>query len=543
MVLAVLAVGAAAASLAVGSQASNSAGHAKILRVGFVAPGAQCGAIGPAEVGDYCLGSQFYGMLTSIDPSTGKYIPNLAVSWKGKGRVWTFKLRPNARWSDGQPVTAADVVYSVQTAKDLENTTLSFFWTSLAEKIASAKAINRKTVQLTFKQFDYAMPNGDFAFSFAIIPQHFYGKSPGKMTVAEMNKISGGSGPFPQVGPYYLAHHSNQANIFMANPYWWGSKPKTPEIAVSAYASNDAMYLALKSNELDLEPGATNVNPKKLAPSVKVVLGPSPSTLSIAPYELNPKYPEFKSAAFRKALSLAVNRPLIGRLAYYGTAFPEGSVVYNANTYWHNPAVKADPYNPGLANKILDRLGFKKGSNGVRTANGHAMSYEVTAYNAENVQAEQLLTQEWKAIGIQMTFKNVDFPAFSSITRSKKYAFQFITFGTSVQGTFFIDHLAATSGSYAQPVYANGQYDYGYRDPAYDKLFNRLKVPRTPAQIRKIVFQNQTYLATQRPLIWIVQEDSTGLMRKAVTGVVGGGFFGVPGYYAPQEWANIQVAG
>src|SRR5262249_32046390 len=151
---------------------------------------------------------------------------------------------------------------------------------------------------------------------------------------------------------------------------------KTPQILVKAYASNDAMYLGLKSNEIDMEPYAPNVNPKKLDPRVKAIIGPNPSTLSIAPYELNPKFPEFKLAAFRKAMSFAGDRAKIAKLAYYGTAIPEGSVVYPANAYWHNPAVKADPYAPAQANKILDGLGFKKGSDGIRTAYGHKMSYD-----------------------------------------------------------------------------------------------------------------------------------------------------------------------
>src|SRR5262249_37020404 len=152
--------------------------------------------------------------------------------------------------------------------------------------------------------------------------------------------------------------------------------------------TDDALVLALKSNEIDIVPAFFGpVTKASLPSSIKRIVGPNLAALWFIVNQTDPKHPELNNPAVRKAFSYAINRKQIANLAYAGTAVPESSIVFTSAKQWHNAKLEPDPYAVAQANKILDGLGFARGADGIRVANGVKMSYEVVETSDVNAQA------------------------------------------------------------------------------------------------------------------------------------------------------------
>jgi len=185
-----------------------------------------------------------YEPMMIYNKSTGELVPWLAteVSWNADNTVLTFKLRPNVKWSDGQPFSAKDVTYTfdlLQANAALQGAAS----TVLTEFIAGYKAVDDNTVEFIFKSV-YTPALYDIANQF-IVPQHIWKDVADPATWTNENPV--GTGPFTQVTKF-----EEQIYVLDRNPnYWQPGKPAFQGVRYPAYADNDAANLALVNGDLD----------------------------------------------------------------------------------------------------------------------------------------------------------------------------------------------------------------------------------------------------------------------------------------------------
>jgi peptide/nickel transport system substrate-binding protein len=215
-----------------------------------------------------------YDSLVGYDPKTlspmkGENSTGLATDWtvSDDGLTWTFTIRKNAKWDDGVPLTAKDIAftYNYIVKNDMSNLTA---YTNL---IKEATALDDYTVQ-----FVCSAPKPDMTRHWApILPEHIWSKISPKDAARSYanNPPYVGSGPFKCV-----EWKKNNYVHLVANPTWWGPKPKIDEIYFTYYTNADTVLQDIKAGAIDGAEGLVPPTPSTSWPST-AIRGPARATL------------------------------------------------------------------------------------------------------------------------------------------------------------------------------------------------------------------------------------------------------------------------
>ena len=209
--------------------------------------------------------------------SSLQFVPDFARSWQESdgGRVWTFHTQPNAKWSDGKPLTATDAAWTYSTILKFQNGPTANTAGDVAH-MKSATAPNTTTVVLTYKQ-----PVANVLSQLQqvpILPEHVWAKyaaGNGKALTTFTNPA-----PIVSGGPFTLVKYTpKQIVLFKRNPRFYGPKPHIDGLGLQFFGTYDAEITALKSGQLD---GIEVVPPTSVADLKKAgfVVRESPATTS-----------------------------------------------------------------------------------------------------------------------------------------------------------------------------------------------------------------------------------------------------------------------
>ena len=350
-----------------------------------------------------------YEPMMIYNKSIGQLVPWLATeyNWNTDNTILTFKIRANVKWSDGQPFTAGDVVYTFNLIKD--NPALAATASGvLSEYIDSFSAPDDNTVEFTFKTV-YTPALYDLADQL-IVPQHIWKDVADPSTWTNENPV--GTGPFTEVSKF-----ESQIYVLDKNPFYWQpGKPYFQGIRYPAYADNDAANFALASGDLDwtgnFVPDIEKTFVAKDPQNNHYYFIGGDAVLLYINLTLKP----FDNAAVRKAISMGINRQMIVDTAEY-SYIPPADATGLGDTYktWKDPAAIAAGtwvgYDPAAANTALDAAGLKKGSDGTRLdQDGKPMQYELIVPSGwtDWISAAQIIAQNMKDLGIQITLTTPD---------------------------------------------------------------------------------------------------------------------------------------
>src|SRR5204862_1659554 len=295
-------------------------------------------------------------------PAEGKSKPQTwlarSYSWSNHNRTLRLNLVHNARWSDGKGLTSADVVYSL-TAGRQDKIMDRVGLTGAGNEIVSVKARGAYTVLITLKtpdsQFISSILNRQF-----VVPKHVWSKvgDPANYT----NSKPVGSGPFNKLGRF-----TTQDYVLNKNPHYW--KKGAPRIACVEYvqaASNDAALALIQSGQVDWTHNfVPNVEQAYQAKDRKHFHAFYATTAYAQSLVFDDTQYPYSIVAFRKALSLAIDRNTISKLGEYGYGPPTdalGPQFLFPNSVTDAP-VKAQAkamgtYNPTAAKKMLTDAGI-----------------------------------------------------------------------------------------------------------------------------------------------------------------------------------------
>ena len=353
--------------------------------------------------GAFVRGAFFEPLIISTVAGGGHQSPWLAscCKWSNGNKTLTLQLRQNAKWSDGKPLTSADVVYSLTAGK--QDKTLDMIgYMSPTSNVASISASGKYAVVIKLKtvdsQFIPAVLNAQF-----IVPQHIWSKVSDPATFTNPDPV--GSGPFAKVGRF-----TTQDYIFQKNKnYWLAGAPKVPCLEYVQAASNDAALLLIQSGQVDwthnFVPNVAQAYSAKDKAHFHSFYATTAYPISLT---LDSTQYPYSIVAFRKALSLAINRNDVSKLGEYGYAPPTDAIGLNGIfpgwvTGSQKVAAKAAAaYNPTAAKALLTGAGFTYKGSTLIDPKGNPVKLDIHVISgwSDWVASNQIITKNLQAIGI-----------------------------------------------------------------------------------------------------------------------------------------------
>lgn len=421
------------------------------------------------------------------------------------GLTITWKLKPGLKWSDGQPLTSKDVLFTWQSQMDKGNAPIS---RAGYDKIGSIDTPDDTTVVIHFTSLYPAWPTlftlGPNTGS-AILPQHILAGKTGLEKNAEIHDPTVVAGPF-MIKEWVAGDHMT----LVANPNYYKGAPKLNEIDIKFVPDPATALAALKTGDVDLVPDfaesdiptLTALEPKQhvrvdATPEFEHLFFNLGVTTAAGANGTGASdvagFCPFQDVNVRKAIMLGIDRDTIVKTLLFGKTTVPASLWPNSS--WYNTSLTPYPYDPAQAGKLLDTAGYPVGSDGIRagTCGGQPVKF---------------------ALGIETTDKQVRKDEVLAIQANLK------TLGIDIKpnhlpaGTFFgaysdgadmplgkFDMAIYTTGFYPDPdpgdsflcsgvpnkASPSGQNLYHYCSPDMDKLFAQGLASADPA-VRKTAY-------------------------------------------------------
>lgn len=363
------------------------------------------------------LGRVFDGLI-DVEAPDQRIVPALAETWSVSpdGRTWTFRLRPDLRWSDGVPLTADDVVF---TFRDLVYN--DSIVTSIRDALQvegrpfDVSATDSRTVTLTT-----AKPFAPFLRSIGvpIVPRHHLEAAVRAGTFSSTWGVGTPPADVVGTGPFRIAEYVPGDRVVLApNPHHWRRDlPHLDRLVFRIVPDVDAGLLWFLARAIDF----TGLRPPDV-PLVKTLIrdgrpirlvdrGPSSSIefigLNMSEASSLPDWKRrlLRDGRFRRALAHAVDRRGIIETVWNGMGYEQDGPIERANPVYFDTGIPRRPYDVAEAERLLDDLGLVRGPDGIRRdAEGHRIEIEImtNANNNERVKEAALVQENWRSVGIE----------------------------------------------------------------------------------------------------------------------------------------------
>lgn len=306
--------------------------------------------------------------LVTLDPKTLKVVPDLASSWdvSPDGKTYTFHIRPNLKFSNGDPLTAQDFAYSIDRAFDPAQSgksyTPTYYLGNPAAGIVGGNdrangkiptmigpgqglvVVNDTTLQINI--------TGPALWFLAALTYPV--SDPVDKKVVDQFGANWWDGNFVGTGPFILKSWQHKVKLtFVPNPNWYGKKPTLTNVEMDMIADPNAAWNQFQSKEQDIggPPAADYKIAKALGPS-EFFEGPSLSIFYVAP---NSKVPPFDNVTVRQAFAEATDRDGIANQTLQGTSLPSDHIVPQGNP-GYDANLQGLPFNPQDAKSKLQSV-------------------------------------------------------------------------------------------------------------------------------------------------------------------------------------------
>jgi len=542
VVLAVLAAGCSGKKAATTPSSSGSAAIKKggILRIGTIS------AIDSLNPYNY-IETQATNAMIMIYPQLVQYahgpggftiVGDFATSWTTStdGKDLTFQLVPNATWSDGQPLTATDAAWTVNTTVKYQNGPTAEMAAAL-NHVTSAEATSPTTLVI-----HYAAPVGNALAQLEqlwILPQHAWQSLVG----------SNGNGlktyhpeqhlPIVVGGAYSIKQYEKKGTTsFIPNPNFYGPKSYAEAVALTYYTNSDSMIADLEHGQLDWvdQVPFNSVNPLTKDTNIIIDKVPGSETTNIT-WNSNPrklKNRELLDPMVKKALSMCVDRDQIISVVFSGYATKVESLVGDISPL-ENPNLGPLQHDCAAGNAILDQLGYTKGSDGIRVVPAttgqyaqpaHPMSYEIVTPTSTdfNVDREfEIVKEGFAEAGVKVTQKVGGDSTASYAIETDDNCDASTSTGYAHYDIAMWDWAGYIDPDFMLSVVTKGQWcswsDTGWDNPAYDKLYQQQGETVDPEARKQIVYQMQQIIYDNWLYTQLINEQYIDAHTKGWTGI------------------------
>ena len=350
-------------------------------------------------VAAYEVWNLMYATLTDKAADDFETIPGLAESWEGSedGLTWTYTLREGLLWSDGEPLTADDVAYTINRSRDEE-----WFNHYATTQNLEATAIDDVTLEVTTSVPDPKLPTLDVY----IVPQHIYEG----ISADDLGTYEATDGVAS--GPYSLSElRRGQDWTMTANPNYWAGEPTIDEVIFRLFTNPDAMVAALEQGEIDAAHNIPSGSVERLEenPDVEVVQGQQGGfdelAMNAGAGGIGDGHPALEDIRVRQALAHAVDKETIVDRVLNGLGEPADAMSPSPDREWIPEIEEPFAFDLDEANRILDEAGYEDtDGNGVREmpGGGQELTFRwAVRTESENAQATyELVSGSLAEIGI-----------------------------------------------------------------------------------------------------------------------------------------------
>jgi peptide/nickel transport system substrate-binding protein/oligopeptide transport system substrate-binding protein len=475
------------------------------------------------------LGQNVYDALTEFEPNTQRIQGALAERWEVSpdASVYTFFLRQDAKFSDGTPVTAADVVWSYNRVANTPEAPYEFVmrdikgFTEVRESVTSTdttktkvttvsgiEAVDDHTVRITLANPSAYFISETTVWTYYVVNRKAVEKG-GEWMI----------GPGAGSGAYIIDEWKhNESMRLTPNPNYWGTPKPTVAVDVRILTDSDTALALLERGELDALDGPDPSALERLKSDATL----SPMLHSVGQARtvwvgLNVMRPPFgprddpKATMLRQAMFMSIDRQLLVDLALSGagipltTLMPEGEPGYKQ----YDPY----PFDPVKAKQLMADAGYPNGQ-------GLDLTYTYRQRDAEQRVAEQLQAQWKENLGLDVKIVGVEWTTMLAARQAHEYQMFYGSWGHDYpdpQNWLF----ALFHSSQIQGVGTGSGNDPGWSNPEFDRLVDQANQMADPARVEErygLYNQAEKILLDEAPLVPLYQAIRYWLVRPEWTG-------------------------
>ena len=452
--------------------------------------------------------------LIHIDKSL-RPAPGLAKSWtiSDDGLLYTFELHEKATFSDGTPVRASDVIFTLDKILDPASEALQSAGSFSQLDRARTRAVGDHTVEIGFKQ---AFATQLVKFNdVLIVPQHVYSKGDFRK---DHNDVAVGSGPYR-----LLRRVPGKEVVLERRPDYWDTRPHIQTIVFKVVNDHGTAFNALRLGDLDetMIASDTWIRERTNPAVTKTVDFQRFYTRNYNYIGWNNKHPLLSDKRVRRALSMCVPVESVVNDLYHGTARAM-SGPFTPDEWAYNPNVPVIRHNVEEAKKLFAAAGFTdSNSDGVLDKNGQPFKVDLILMtgSATAKQLAQMVQAELKKAGVDMNLVLMDGAAAIEKIMSGNFDAAYLSWDLDPDpDPFNIFHSTQGPGV--------GQNFVSYNNPEADRLINAARRELDTAKRQALYWRLHEVMAEDQPYTWIVQVSVKWGVNKRVRGVAASNGFG-----------------
>ncbi len=352
--------------------------------------------------------------LADLDANS-EFVPELAESWSWSPdhRRLTYRLRRDARWSDGAPVTAEDVAFTFELLRD---STVASPRYGVTEYIEAVRVLDPHTVAFAFSQ---PYPDQLFDTAGEIVPKHVLAG----VDRPRIRTHAFGAHPLAN-GPFALKKWVKQQYIeLVPNPTYFGPRPYLDRVIFKIVPDNTNLLLQLENNEIDVMMGVPPAEAERLQRRGNVNLHMLSGRLY---YYLgyNTARPLFANPKVRRALTTAIDRNGLIQALLFGYGRPCVGPIPPMLKWAHNDTIRPLPYDPDLARRWLAEAGWRdRDGDGWLDRDGRPFRFTIMINTGNPLRADLavVVQEQLRRIGVNVQIQTLEWSSFMSALREKDF--------------------------------------------------------------------------------------------------------------------------
>lgn len=439
--------------------------------------------------------------------TTGKLLPWLASRWDRSpdGLTYTFELREDVRFHDGQPLTVEDVVFTYRYFLD-QAQRIPPFVIGRPENIADVRATGGRSVEIRLDTPVVTFAEATASFV-PIVPRHVWSAIADPSKALDPAVLVGS-------GPYRLESYSRGEGSYLyeANEEYFLGRPFVKRIELRQVGDE---LTALLAGELDAGSPATTgarsiaLAPFRTRPEFGVLRGPLDFTVAL--YWNGEKGGPLIDPKFRQGCARAIDRADVVRRMVGDNGEPGNPGFLPPDHPFHvSEGVEDYPFDPDDANRLLEEAGYaRRGAGGVRHGpDGTPLRFELLATPA-TIPVAELVVEALRAVGVQLTVRALEQPQLLPTLTLGAYETAIVTYGNLSGDPSYMRSLYA---SYVRKFFHSAR---GYKNPELDDLAEKQRVTFDREERKRLVAGMQRIVARDLPFLHLYYPFPFYIFNKA----------------------------
>ncbi len=466
-----------------------------------------------SDSASHTIGNLIYSGLVKRDENL-TLVGDLAESWtiSRDCRDFTFRLKKNAKWHDGRPFTADDVVFTYQTMIHPKTPTA---YKEDFKAVESIEAVDAHTVHVHYpRPYAKALQS----WSTTMLPRHLLASyvAEGRLREAPQNRESPvGTGPYR-----FKEWRTGEKVVLTANREYYDAGPYLSRVVYRIIPSQATIFLELKAKGIDSSSTLTALQYTRQTdyPAFKKAYQKFryPSN-GYTYFGFNLKDPRFADKRVRQAFAHAISKQDLIEGVRLGLG-REATGPYKPGTWVYNPNVKTYPHDLKRARQLLAEAGWReKDADGLLVKDGKPFTFTLMTNqgNDERKKIAELIQASLRELGIGVDIRILEWASFIK-EYVKKRRFEAIVLGWGIgldPDQYELWHSSKTGPDDLNHI--------SYANPEVDELLERGRSSCFDSERKKYYDRLQEILAEDLPIVFLYFPDALPVVASRVYGVVG----------------------